>query len=123
MVFNGSTNLDVASIDITEFEVRVILENPITTSGTLSVSYSKTGSNLLQSWAGGEVESFTTQTDVNIEDPPPPPPPPGEELKVRIFPSPVGEYISIHILGDAHYYLDILFASMIHPGNLFMKTH
>lgn len=99
VVLNGSTNLDVASININEFEIRVILENPITTSGTLSVSYLKTGSNLLQSWTGGEVESFTTQTDVNIEDPPPPPPP-AEELSVRIFPSPVGEFITIHILGS-----------------------
>ncbi len=95
VVFNGSTNLDVASINITEFEVRVILENPINASGTLSVSYSKTGSNLLQSWAGGEVESFTAQTSVSIDSPPPP----EEELTVRIFPSPVGEYITIHILG------------------------
>ncbi len=98
---NGTTNFDVASISISEFVVRLTLENPVNASGTLSVSYSKSGSNILQTWAGGEVESFTAQTDINIEDPPPPPPPPSEEqLNVKIFLSPSGEYITIHILGE-----------------------
>ena len=93
VVLNGSTNFDVASVSISEFVVRLTLDNPVNTSGTLSVSYSKTGTNVLQSWAGGEVENFTTQTSVNIETPP------VESITARIFPSPTGEYITIHILG------------------------
>jgi len=96
---NGTTMFEVSSISISQFVVQLTLENPVDSSGSLSVSYSKTGSNILQTWAGGEVESFTNQTNVNI-DVPPPPPPPGDELAVRIFPSPSSEYVTIHIIGE-----------------------
>jgi len=90
---NGNTTFNVASISISEFVVRLTLANPVNASGTLSVAYTKTGSMILQNWHGGEVPSFTTQRSVSIDTPP------QENFLARIFPSPAGEYISIHILG------------------------
>ncbi len=95
VVLNGSTYFTVTSVNISDTIVRLTLASAVTTGGTLSVSYSKTGVNTLQTPAGGEVESFTRQTNVNIEGPPP-----EEDFSVRIFQYPTGNYLAIHIGGS-----------------------
>jgi hypothetical protein len=96
VVLNGSTNFNVTSVNINGTTVRLTLANAVTIGGTLSVSYSKTGVNTLQTPAGGEVASFTKQTNVNLEGPPP-----EGEFSVRIFQFPTGNYIAVHIGGPS----------------------
>jgi uncharacterized repeat protein (TIGR02059 family) len=95
VTMNGSTNYNVASVSISGTTVRLTLDNPVNISGTLTVSYSKTGSNTLQTPAGGEVESFTARTDVSFDGPP------EEDFSVRIFPFPTGDYLAVHIGGPS----------------------
>jgi len=94
IVLNGNTYFTVTSVNINGKTVRLTLTSPVETGGTLSASYSKTGVNTLQTLAGGEVESFTRQTNVNLEGPPP-----EDDFSVRIFPYPTGNYLAVHIAG------------------------